>query len=165
MKITKLEKAIERAKSFKSSQNKGDVLNDTEQDMLVLHERLQYLERIRARGRQMSGGYCADRDCKERIQTLESLLGQHGKHWTAVADELGECYGGIDGPTKDPLSTGGVVVARIKAMKKLLNDGVHQINALQGLIQRQKLGELGKAVYEAASTVASQMLFAVLEKK
>lgn len=120
--MTLLEKAVERARSFKSSRNKGDILNETEEALIVLSERLQYLERIRARGRQMSGGYCADRDCKERIQNLESLLGQHGKHWTAVADELGGCYGGVDGPTKDPHSTGGVIVARIKALKAALLD-------------------------------------------
>lgn len=73
--MNKLDKAIERAKSFRFSQNKGDVLNDTEQDMLVLYDRLQYLERIRARGRQMSGGYCADRECKARIQKSEGLVG------------------------------------------------------------------------------------------
>lgn len=46
------------------------------------------------------------------------LLDQHNRHWQAVANEIGGCYGGFyDDMTETPMSTGAVVIKRIKALK------------------------------------------------
>lgn len=55
---------------------------------------------------------------QEVERNLCKLLAQHDLHWGAVAAALGGiCCGGVDGPVSEPNSTGGTIVAAIKALR------------------------------------------------
>ena len=53
---------------------------ECDKTLAELRKRMGEAEKMRARGREMSGGYCADRECKERIQNLEVALRQYVAH-------------------------------------------------------------------------------------
>jgi hypothetical protein len=43
---TRVERALERASSFRSAENHGDFLNDTEKDLIVLAAEVRRLRRV-----------------------------------------------------------------------------------------------------------------------
>ncbi len=60
---------------------------------------------------------------RAELAALHHLLQQHETHWRAVADAVGGGgYGGVDGPTSDPLSTAAVVVERVRMLRAALRE-------------------------------------------
>ena len=67
-------------------------------------------------------------------EALSTMISMHNNHWLAVADEIGGCYGGIDGEPGERHSNAEVVVGRIRALKARVKEAEAQVKALREVL-------------------------------